>query len=91
MTISMPLATRRLEQAWRNEGQMNGQGIKGLKEFWNLGQIRGRIDIIDDANREDALGTSLALMVSAGDGRLVRIALQKQEALNLARAILSVI
>lgn len=62
--------------------------IKELRQIWAIGQHRGRIDILEGPQAGDAAGTSIAVIVSGAAGQLIRVALSKPEAHNLARALL---
>lgn len=61
--------------------------IDGLRAVWADGKQRGRIVILEGAQKGDAADVTVGMIVTTDDGYLVRVALSKSEAINLSRTL----
>ncbi len=72
-----------------NLGNCHPPTIDELQEIWRNGKQRGKIVILEGKQKGDAARTKVGMIVSTDDGLMIRIALSADEAINLARALVS--
>lgn len=65
--------------------------IDTLREIWRTGNQRGKIVILEGAQEGDAPDIRVGMIISTDDNHLVRVALTKQEAINLSRALMEAV
>ena len=62
--------------------------IETFRQIWHAGNQRGKIVILEGAQEDEAGDIRVGMIVSTDDMQMIRVALTKQETINLSRALI---